>query len=82
MKIKENKESKVAPKFEPFSFTMEVQTEEELIELFHRFDHPSIKLLKLYDNGIPPKWNFVSNNCDDVRRLLGEKIQFHDIKLY
>lgn len=79
MKVRENKDNSVKKKFEPFSFTIDVQTEEELIELYHRFVHPSGKLLKLYDNGIPPLWNFTTNNCLDVKDLILEKMKHYSV---
>ena len=79
MKIKENKENKTKKLFEPFSFTMEVQTEEELLELYHRFNFPSGKLLKLYTDQVPPTWTFVSNNCEDVKSLLMSKLDAYNI---
>lgn len=79
MKVKENKEEIVKKKFEPFSFTVDVQTEEELIELYHRFINPSGKLLKMYDNGFPPRWSFNTNNCEDIRDLILEKFKLYDV---
>jgi len=80
MKVKEIKEAVVARKFEPFSFTIDVQTEEELIELFHRFYQPSGKLLQLYSNGIPPKWSFTTNKCTDVKDFLSSKMGYFDLE--
>lgn len=81
MKVKENAEDKVKPKFVPFSFTIDVQTEEELIELFHRFNFPSARLLRICDDkAVPWNWNFATENCLDVKKLMYDKIHEHDVK--
>lgn len=81
MKVKENVEEKPKQKFEPFSFTVGVQTEDELVELYYRFYFETSSLLRLCDTlAIPPKYNFHGNNSRDVRKFLTEKVNSLDIE--
>lgn len=82
MKVIENSDKKVKPKFESFSFTIDVQTEEELKELYYRFFFNTPNLLKLCDIfSVPPKFSFSSENCKDVRGFLFDKVKSLDIEL-
>lgn len=81
MRVKENKDAKVKKTFEPFSFTIDVQSEAELVELYHRFVHSSGKLIKMYDDGLLPKWTFTTNNCEDVLALIKDKVTYYDVEI-
>ena len=81
MKVKEEKENVVKRTFESFSFTIGVQSEVELIELYHRFNLESGRLLRLYDDGTPPKWDFMSNNCTEIKELLEDKVKYYDVEV-
>jgi hypothetical protein len=74
MQVQLLEEEKVKRSFVAFSFKVDVQDEDELLELYHRFNLFVGKLTRLYDDGIPPKWHFRTEKCREVNKILENKL--------